>query len=236
AHEGAVHEHLQLFGQVRSLRLPARGAHLQIIGGGLVIPGLRRLQESKHGSRRRPTSQFIGGRRSCCLSLCPTRQQAGRRLSQQRPGHQPMERNANEKNQQRQFFHRGSSMWSAGRPRPAVTARVGTGALASLPSFAEAPSEPGPPSRPLLARWGGEAEGEVEGSKPSAARLPPESSHCNIYRVKITCVWLFNHIRPSALSRTCNPAACPARALLPPEASLHLHQYIDNYASTKCST
>ena len=40
-------------------------------------------------------------------------------------------------------------------------ARVGTAALASLPGFAEAPSE---------------AEGEVEGSKPSAARPRPENA------------------------------------------------------------
>ena len=71
AHEGAVHEHIQLLGQIRTLRLAARGAHLQVIGGGLVISGLRGLQESNHGSRRRPTSQFIGGRGSCCLSARP---------------------------------------------------------------------------------------------------------------------------------------------------------------------
>jgi len=29
----------------------------------------------------------------------------------------------------------------------------------SLPGFAEAPSEPGPPARPLLARWGGGSRG-----------------------------------------------------------------------------
>src|SRR5208337_920762 len=29
----------------------------------------------------------------------------------------------------------------------------------SLPCFAEAPSEPGPPARPLLARWGGGSRG-----------------------------------------------------------------------------
>ena len=122
AHEGAVHEHLQLFGQVRSLRLAARGAHLQIIGGGLVIPGLRRLQKSKHGSRRRPTSQFIGGCGSRCLSRCPTRQQAGHRLGKQRLAHQPMGGNGSDKNQERQFFHRGSSKRRS--------ARVGTGAPA----------------------------------------------------------------------------------------------------------
>ena len=62
AHEGAVHEHLQLLGQFRALRLTPRSAHLQVVGGGLVISSLRRLQESNHGSRRRPASQFIGGR------------------------------------------------------------------------------------------------------------------------------------------------------------------------------
>jgi len=41
AHEGAVHQHLQLLGQVRAFRVAARGAHLQVIGGGLVISSLR---------------------------------------------------------------------------------------------------------------------------------------------------------------------------------------------------
>src|SRR5208283_3086911 len=100
AHEGAIHEQLQFLGQVRPLRLAARGTHLQVIGGGLVISGLRGLQKSKDSSRGCIASQLIGGRASCSLSLRPARQQAGHGL-----GHQTAKRDGNEKNQQRQFFH-----------------------------------------------------------------------------------------------------------------------------------
>ena len=89
AHEGAVHEQLQFLGQFRSLRLAARGAHLQVIGSGLVISGLRGLQESKYGSRWRIAPQLIGGRGSWSLSLRrSTLQQLGHGLGCKRRGHQ----------------------------------------------------------------------------------------------------------------------------------------------------
>src|SRR5258708_32753907 len=95
--------------------MPARGAYLQVIGGGLVISELRGLQESKQGSGRRLSAERIGRRGSWFLSLGPTLQQTGHRL-----GHQSMKRKRTDKNQQRQSFHRCSNEWSATRPRPAT--------------------------------------------------------------------------------------------------------------------
>jgi hypothetical protein len=83
ARESAVHQELQLLGQVRALGLAMRGAYLQVIGGGSVISRLSGLQESEDGSRRRVTSQRIGGNWSRLLSRSATLWQAAHRLGPQ---------------------------------------------------------------------------------------------------------------------------------------------------------
>jgi hypothetical protein len=49
AHEGTIHQHLQLVRQRGALRLPVHGADLQVIGGGFVVSVLCGLQESQYG-------------------------------------------------------------------------------------------------------------------------------------------------------------------------------------------
>src|ERR1700722_4605992 len=96
--EGAVHQHLQFFGCVRSLRLAMRCTHLQVVGGSLVISVLRLLQKSEDSSGRSVASKLIGraGSRSGRGAL----QQAGDRLRGQLGG-KSSDGNGNGKNEPR---------------------------------------------------------------------------------------------------------------------------------------
>ena len=60
ADKGTVQHHFELGSHLLAFGLAACRTHLQILRSNAVVPGLRRLQKTKHGPRRRRASQRIG--------------------------------------------------------------------------------------------------------------------------------------------------------------------------------
>ena len=58
----AVQHGIELAGDLLAFGLPARRTHLQILRRDVVVAGLRGLQESEDGARRRGATQWIVGR------------------------------------------------------------------------------------------------------------------------------------------------------------------------------
>jgi len=71
---------------------------------------------------------------------------------------------------------------------------------------------------------------------PDRGARPPNNDSCNNYRVISTRLCLFNHTRPPALSKTCNPAQRDLTACVFLTRSLYVRICTHNYTSTKCST
>ena len=68
--ERAIQHDLELGRHLLAFGLAARGAHLQILRGNAEVPGLRRLQETKHRARWSRASQRIGGCIWCGACRC----------------------------------------------------------------------------------------------------------------------------------------------------------------------
>jgi hypothetical protein len=97
ADEGSVHQHFQLSRHVRTQGQAARGAHLQVVGGGLFVSVLHGLQESENGTGGCVAAERVGGGRGRSGKLGLLFQEAGHDLSDERRGCQAVQRDANDK-------------------------------------------------------------------------------------------------------------------------------------------